>query len=238
MPQIRLSDFILYLPTLLAGARLTILLSLATFCVATVIGLLVALGRLSRFRILRILLTVYVEFIRGTPGLVQIYYIFYVLPFWGLTLNAALAGILGLSLNYGAYLSEVFRGGINSVPPTQKEAAATIGLSYFQTLRFVILPQAFRNVLPPTVNYFLSLFKDTSLLSVITIQELTFSGLLLISTTFNSFVILTEIAIIYFVMCYPIALLSTYLEYRLHRRLRKPGWRVMWRRMTPGLTRA
>jgi len=93
MPQIRLSDFILYLPTLLAGARLTILLSLGTFCVATVIGLLVALGRLSRFRILRILLTVYVEFIRGTPGLVQIYYIFYVLPFWGLTLNAALAGI-------------------------------------------------------------------------------------------------------------------------------------------------
>jgi len=161
-----------------------------------------------------------------------------VLPFWGLTLNAALAGILGLSLNYGAYLSEVFRGGIRSVPPTQKEAAATIGLSYFQTLRFVILPQAFRNVLPPTVNYFLSLFKDTSLLSVITIQELTFSGLLLISTTFNSFVILTEIAIIYFVMCYPIALLSTYLEYRLHRRLRKPGWRAMWRRMTPSLTRA
>src|SRR5579872_5068883 len=133
MPQIRLSDFILYLPTLLAGARLTILLSLATFCVATVIALLVALGRLSRFRILRILLTGYVEFIRGTPGLVQIYYIFYVLPFWGLTLNAALAGILGLSLNYGAYLSEVFRSGIRSVPPTQKEAATTIGLSHIQT---------------------------------------------------------------------------------------------------------
>jgi His/Glu/Gln/Arg/opine family amino acid ABC transporter permease subunit len=238
VPQVRLSDFILYLPTLLAGARLTILLSLVTFCVAIVIALLVALGRLSRYRILRIVLTVYVEFIRGTPGLVQIYYIFYVLPFWGLTLNAALAGILGLSLNYGAYLSEVFRGGIRSVPPTQREAATTIGLSYFQTLRFVILPQAFRNVLPPTVNYFLSLFKDTSLLSVITIQELTFSGLLLISTTFNSFVILTEIAIIYFLMCYPIALLSTYLEYRLHRRSRKPGWRVMWRRMMPGLTRA
>ncbi len=238
MPQIRISDFFLYLPTLLAGAKLTILLSLATFFVAIVIALLVALGRLSRFRFLRILLTSYVEFIRGTPGLVQIYYIFYVLPFWGLTLNAALAGILGLSLNYGAYLSEVFRGGIKSVPPTQREAGTTIGLSYFQTLRFVILPQAFRNVLPPTVNYFLSLFKDTSLLSVITIQELTFSGMLLISTTFNSFVILTEIAIIYFLMCYPIALLSTYLEHRLHKRSRQPGWRVTWRRMMPGLTRA
>ena len=89
------------------------------------------------------------------------------------------AGILGLSLNYGAYLSEVFRGGIQSVPPTQREAATTIGLSYAQTLRFVILPQAFRTVLPPTANYFLSLFKDTSLLSVITIKELMFSGLLL-----------------------------------------------------------
>jgi polar amino acid transport system permease protein len=234
----KLSDFLLYLPTLLAGARLTILLSLATFCLAIVIALLVALGRLSRFRLLRAVLTAYVEFIRGTPGLVQIYYIFYVLPVWGLTLDAAMAGVIGLGLNYGAYLSEVFRSGIRSVPLTQREAATTIGLGYFQTLRFVILPQAFRNVLPPTVNYFLSLFKDTSLLSVITLQELTFSGMLLISTTFNSFVILTEIAIIYFIMCYPIALLATYLEYRLHRRSRRPGWRMMWLRMMPGLTRA
>jgi polar amino acid transport system permease protein len=235
--RVDLNDFLLYLPTLLQGARLTILLSLATFCLALVIALLVALGRLSRFRLVRALLTVYVEFIRGTPGLVQIYYIFYVLPVWGLTLDAALAGIIGLGLNYGAYLSEVFRSGINSVPQTQREAATTIGLSYLQTLRFVILPQAFRNVLPPTANYFLSLFKDTSLLSVITLQELTFSGLLLISTTFNSFVILTEIAIIYFVMCYPIALLSSYLEYRLHRRSRRFRPKAIWARMLPSLTR-
>lgn len=236
MPEVKLSDFLLYLPTLLVGARLTILLSLATFVVAVVIALLVALGRLSRFRPLRIVLTAYVEFIRGTPGLVQIYYIFYVLPFWGLTLDAAIAGIAGLGLNYGAYLSEVFRGGIKSVPPTQREAATTIGLTYIQTLRFVILPQALRNVLPATVNYFLSLFKDTSLLSIITIRELTFSGLLLISTTFNSFVILTEIAIIYFVMCYPIALLATYLENRLHGRRRGAGRKSLWRRLMPGLT--
>ena len=238
--HVSLNDFLLYLPTLLAGARLTIVLSLATFVLATIIALLVALGRLSRFRLLRIVLTAYVEFVRGTPALVQIYYIFYVLPVWGLTLNAAMAGIIGLGLNYGAYLSEVFRGGIRSVPPTQREAATTIGLSYFQALRFVILPQAFRNVLPPTVNYFLSLFKDTSLLSVITLQELTFSGLLLISTTFNSFVVLTEIAIIYFVMCYPIAMLSIYLEYRLHSRTRAPrvGLGAIWKRMMPGVTRA
>ncbi len=133
--------------------------------------------------------------------------------------------------------SEVFRGGIQSVPPTQREAATTIGLSYAQKLRFVILPQAFRTVLPPTANYFLSLFKDTSLLSVITIKELMFSGLLLESTTFNAFVIFTEIAIIYFVMCYPIAVLAGYLEYRM-RRGRRVRWGLTLRRILPALTHA
>ncbi len=237
MPHVEFRDFVLYLPTLLNGAKLTVLLSLIIFGVSIVLALLVALGRLSRFPLLRIPLAAYVEFTRGTPGLVQIYYIFYVLPFWGVTLDAVAAGILGLSLNYGAYLSEVFRGGIQSVPPTQREAATTIGLSYAQTLRFVILPQAFRTVLPPTANYFLSLFKDTSLLSVITIKELMFSGLLLESTTFNAFVIFTEIAIIYFVMCYPIAVLAGYLEYRM-RRGRRVRWGGALRRILPAVTHA
>lgn len=236
MPRIKFSDFLLYLPTLLTGAKLTVLLSLATFAVSVVLALLVALGRLSRFRPLRIPLIAYVEFIRGTPGLVQIYYIFYVLPFWGVTLSAVVAGVVGLSLNYGAYLSEVFRSGIQAVPPTQREAATTIGLSYWQSLRFVILPQAFRTVLPPTANYFLSLFKDTSLLSVITIKELMFSGLLLESTTFNAFVIFTEIALIYFVMCYPIALLAGYLESRMRRR-RRGTWARALRGILPTITR-
>jgi len=240
MPTLSLDDFVLFLPPLLKGAKLTILLTLAIFVIATALGLLVALGRLSRRRWVRGPLSAYVEFIRCTPGLVQIYYIFYVLPFYGLTLDAIPAGIAGLALNYAAYMSEVFRSGIQAVPATQREAATTIGLTYFQTLRFVVLPQAIRTVLPPIVNYLLMLFKDTSLLSVITIQELLFSGLLLASTTFKHHVILTEVAIIYFVICYPVSLLSTYLENRLKKK-RGPllgSWSEVLRRMLPGLTRA
>ncbi|MBX6322717.1 MAG: amino acid ABC transporter permease [Rhodospirillaceae bacterium] len=240
MPAVSLEDFLIFLPALLQGAKLTVLLTVAIFAVSTVAGLLVALGRLSPYRWLRLPLAAYVEFIRATPGLVQIYYIFYVLPFFGLTLDAILAGIVGLSINYAAYLSEVFRSGIQSVPPTQREAAVTIGLSYAQTMRFVVLPQALRIVLPPTVNYLLGLFKDTSLLSVITIQELMFTGLLIASTTFKHFVILTEIALIYFVICYPVALLATALERNLKRRRRQGGrtWLAALRASLPGLTRA
>jgi polar amino acid transport system permease protein len=240
MPAFPIEDFIAFLPALLKGAQLTVLLTFAIFVLAVVLGLLVALGRLSHYRLVRMPLTVYVEFIRSTPGLVQIYYIFYVLPFFGFTLDAIPAGIAGLSLNYAAYLSEVFRSGIQSVPVTQREAATTIGLSKFQALRFVILPQAVRAVLPPIVNYLLMLFKDTSLLSVITIQELLFSGLLLAATTFKHHIILTEIAIIYFVICYPFALLATYLENRLKSR-RKPllrSWNDAIRRVVPSVTRA
>lgn len=237
MPHVTLQDFITYLPELLRGAKLTILLTLAIFAISLVMGLLVALGRMSPYRVIRVPLTIYVEFIRSTPGLVQIYYIFYVFPFWGLTLEAVTAGILGLSLNYAAYLSEVFRSGIQSVAPTQREAATTIGLSYLQTLRFVILPQALRVVMPPLVNYLLALFKDTSLLSAITIQELLFSGLLIASTTYNHFVIFTEIAIIYFFICYPVALLASYLEGTMKRR-RRVRWRGALKQIIPSLSRA
>lgn len=237
MPQVTLQDFVIYLPELLRGAKLTVLLTLAVFAISVVLGLLVALGRMSPYRVIRIPLTVYVEFIRSTPGLVQIYYIFYVFPFWGLTLEAITAGVVGLSLNYAAYLSEVFRSGIQSVAPTQREAATTIGLNYLQTLRFVILPQAMRVVMPPLVNYLLSLFKDTSLLSVITIQELVFSGLLITSTHFNHFVIFTEIAVIYFLICYPVALLASWLESAMKRR-RRIGWRGALKLTIPSLSRA
>lgn len=237
MPDVTLQDFLTYLPQLLQGAKLTVLLTLAIFAISIVMGLLVALGRLSPYRVIRIPLSIYVEFIRSTPGLVQIYYIFYVFPFWGLTLEAITAGILGLSLNYAAYLSEVFRSGIQSIAHTQREAATTIGLNYLQAMRFVILPQALRVVMPPLVNYLLALFKDTSLLSAITIQELLFAGLLIASTTYNHFVIFTEIAIIYFCICYPVALFATYLESSMKRR-RKPAWGRALRNLIPSLTRS
>jgi polar amino acid transport system permease protein len=215
MPVIHWSGVVEFLPELLGGARWTIALTLVIMSVSMVAALLVALARLSRFAILRIPMAAYVEFTRSTPALVQLYYIFYVLPFFGVTLPAVIAGIVGMSINYTAYLSEVYRAAITAVPRTQVEAAESLGLSYWQSRRLVILPQAARVALPPTVNYLLGLFKDTSLLSLITIKELMFAGILLGATTFKYFTILTEVAIIYFIICYPVALFSTWLERKM-----------------------
>jgi polar amino acid transport system permease protein len=215
MPRIRWSDVMAFLPDLLRGARYTVTLTFVVMAISVVAALLVALARMSRYRIVRLPMIAYVEFIRGTPGLMQLYYIFYVFPFLGVTLPALAAGIIGLSINYTAYLSEVYRAGISSIPKAQTEAAESLGLSYWQTTRLVILPQAARVVLPPSVNYLLSLFKDTSLLSLITIQELMFTGILLGATTYKYFTIFTEVAILYFIICYPWALLATWVERKM-----------------------
>ena len=215
MPTIQLSDVIAFLPDLLMGARYTITLTFVIMGISIVAAILVALARMSRFRPLRAVLTAYVEFIRGTPGLMQLYYIFYVFPFLGITLPAIAAGILALSINYTAYLSEVYRAGIGSVDKTQMEAAQSLGLNYWQSMRFVILPVAARVALPPTANYMLSLFKETSLLSVITIKELMFTGILLGAETYKYFAIFTEVAVIYFIICYPWAVLASWLERKM-----------------------
>ncbi len=214
-PVIRWVDLMEFLPTLLKGAKYTIILTFVIMTISIIAAVFVALARISRFRILRVPMIAYVEFIRGTPALMQLYYIFYVFPFLGVTLPAIAAGIIGMSINYTAYLSEVYRAGINSVPKTQTEAAESLGLSYWQTMRLVILPQAARVSLPPTVNYLLGLFKDTSLLSVITIQELMFSGILLGATTYKYLTIFTEVAVLYFIICYPWALLATWVERKM-----------------------
>ncbi len=215
VPVIRWVDVVAFLPPLLKGARYTIVLTFVIMAISIVAAVFVALARISRFRILRVPMIAYVEFIRGTPALMQLYYIFYVFPFFGLTLPAIVAGIIGMSINYTAYLSEVYRAGINSVPKTQTEAAECLGLSYWQSMRLVILPQAARVVLPPTVNYLLGLFKDTSLLSLITIQELMFTGILLGATTYKYLTIFTEVAVLYFIICYPWALLATWVERKM-----------------------
>ena len=215
MPVIRLADLIEFLPDLLRGAEYTIGLTLIVMAISMVAALLVALARMSRYPFLRVPMVAYVEFIRGTPCLMQLYYIFYVFPFFGITMPALVAGIIGMSINYTAYLSEVYRAGIASVPKTQMEAAESLGMSYWQCMRLVVLPQAARVVLPPTVNYLLGLFKDTSLLSLITIKEMMFSGMLLAATTYKYFTIFTEVAVLYFIICYPVALLATWVERKM-----------------------
>jgi polar amino acid transport system permease protein len=215
MPAIRWTDIVSFLPELLKGARWTVFLTFAIISISVTAAVFVALARMSRFPFLRIPALAYVEFIRGTPALMQLYYIFYVLPFFGLTLPAIIAGVVGLSINYTAYLSEVYRAAIMSIPKVQVEAAESLGMTYWQCTRLVVLPQAGRVALPPTVNYLLGLFKDTSLLSVITIKELMFTGLIIGSLTFKYLTVFTEVALIYFIICYPWALLASWLERKL-----------------------
>lgn len=210
-------DLVLWAPDLWTGTKITVSLTFASMAVALVIGLVLALARLSvHRRLLALPATAFVELIRGSPLLLQLFYIFYVFPFFGLRLGKFEAGILGLAINYGAYLSEVFRAGIEAVDKGQWEAAGALGLSRRLTLRLVILPQAIRMVIPPIGNYFISLFKDTALVSTISIPELIFTGQLLAADTFKYLQVYSFIFVIYLIISYPASRGVVWLERRLH----------------------
>ncbi len=210
-----LADMITFLPPLLKGAYLTIAVSLLSFALATVIGLLVGLARISRLLPLRILATPYVQFIRGTPLLLQLFTIYYVLPYGGIILSPFVSAVFGLTLNYSAYMAEVFRGGILAIPKGQWEAGLSIGMSRRLLLRRIILPQALRIVVPAIGNFFVSIFKDSALVSVITMRDLMFSGEILAAATFKHFEIFAMVAVIYFLISYPTAKFVEYIEQRL-----------------------
>ena len=203
---------------LLRAAGMTVFLSLTSFPLAMLIGLLVALGRVYGPRWLTIPLGIYIEFLRGTPLLLQLYFVFYLLPGvvpW-LTLSPLQAGILGLAINYSAYEAENYRAGLLAVPRGQMEAALALGMSPFTAIRTVIVPQAVRMVIPPVTNDFIALFKDTSVCSVILITELTRKYNELYN--FNRDYI-AELAFItagmYLTMSYPMAILARWLENRV-----------------------
>lgn len=206
-------------PELWAGLTLTIGMTFGGMAIALVLGLVLALGRISTRRWLRLPVTAFVELIRGSPLLLQLFYIYYVLPAFGLKLTPIMAGLLGLGINYGAYLSEVFRGGIAAVSHGQREAAESLGMSPRQTLRFVILPQAWRIVIPPTGNYFVSLFKDTALVSTISIAELMFQGQLIASDTFRYMRIYSIVFVIYVAISIPASMGVRWLERHFNRPL-------------------
>jgi His/Glu/Gln/Arg/opine family amino acid ABC transporter permease subunit len=219
-----LSDMITFLPPLLQGAELTITVSLLSFALATVAGLLVGIARISRYWPLRALATPYVQFIRGTPLLLQLFFIYYVLPYAGLVLSPFLSGVIGLTLNYSAYMAEVFRGGILAIPKGQWEAGFSTGMSRRLLLRRIILPQAMRIVIPAIGNFFVSIFKDSALVSVITMRDLMFSGQILAAATFKHFEIFAMVAVIYFLISYPTAKFVEYIEARLDlQRARTPA---------------
>ena len=156
---------------------------------------------------IRTAIGIYVEVIRATPLLLQLVYIYYVLPSIGINLNPIVAAIVGLTLNYTAYMSEVYRSGIMAVPKNQWEAAATLGMTRARAFRRIILPQAIRIVTPALGNYFISLFKDTALASVVTVQELTFTGQIISARSYQYFTLYTLTALLYFAVSFPSALL-------------------------------
>lgn len=158
---------------LLQGAVLTLGISVSAFVLAIVVGLIVVAGRLSRVAVLRWIATVYVEVVRNTPVLLQIFIIFYGLPSMGFRLSAITAGTLGLGLNVGAYLGEIFRAGVSAVPKGQREAASALAISPWQTVVWVITPVAARAVFPALSNMFIATILGSSLLSVIAVPELT-----------------------------------------------------------------
>jgi polar amino acid transport system permease protein len=204
-----------WLPAMWQGAITTIWISFGSLVLALIVGLLVSLFRLSHSQIIRQLAIFYVDLIRGTPALIQILAIYFGLPFFGILLPAFLAGILALGLNSGAYISEMVRGAIESIDPGQMEAARDLGMSYNQAMRRVIIPQIFQIVIPPITGEYNSLVKGSSLLSIISIAELTRVGQRMLGVSFRPVESWLPIAIIYFVINLTITRMTASLERRL-----------------------
>ena len=204
-----------YLPLLLRGAVTTVEISVLAMALAVIVGLVVVLFRLYGVAPVRWVSRAYVEIMRGTPLLIQLFLIYYGLPQIGIRLNAFCAAILGLGLNYAASEAENYRAGIEAIPRGQTEAAMALGMSRIQMLRHVILPQAFRMVIPPVTNDFIAMFKDSSIVSVITMVELTKVYGMLAMSTYDFIGLGLMTAGIYFALSYPASLFAGWLERRL-----------------------
>jgi len=199
-------------PAVLEGLKITVELTFIGIAISRGLGIFGGLGRLSKNRLLSTVVGFYVDFMRATPLLLQLIYIYFVLPTVGIRLDPFVAAVLGLSLNYSAYLSEVYRSGIQAIPRGQLDAAAALGMRPSLTMSRIVLPQAIRIVIPTLGNYFVALFKDTSLASFLTLQELLFSGQIIISRTYDYFTIYTMVLFMYFLVGYPSLILVRYLE--------------------------
>jgi polar amino acid transport system permease protein len=197
---------------LISGVKMTIALTVVSYTLALILGLLAGLGRVSKSPILYTLGTLYVEIIRGIPLLVLLLYIGYVVAPPMHISNLFTRGVLGLGIGYGAYLAEVFRAGIESIGKGQMEAARSLGMSYTQAMRYVILPQAFRTILPPLGNNLVAMLKDTSLVSVLSIRDLTYLGRLNVSRTFRTFATWNMVALMYLIMTIGLSLLVRWTE--------------------------
>ncbi|KIL39137.1 hypothetical protein SD70_22175 [Gordoniibacillus kamchatkensis] len=201
------------LPTLLKGLSYTVLIALASLVLATIIGLFAGLMRISGNVILRSVAAAYINLIRGTPLLIQILFIYFGLPtVFHVNFSPLAAGIFAVSINIGAYLAEVFRAGIESIDRGQMEAGRSLGFSYAVAMRLIILPQAVRRMTPAFINQFIIGIKDTSMLSVIGVAELTMEGQSIYAMNFKSFEILTLVGLMYFIINYALTVASRWVE--------------------------
>ncbi|MGJ9459691.1 amino acid ABC transporter permease [Oceanobacillus sp. CF4.6] len=207
------------LPFLLKAALITIFLAVVSMAIGLVIGLITALARVSKNKLFYNMATFYVSLIRGTPVLVQIYLVYFGLPQIGITLGAMTSGIIALSINTGAYLSESFRAAILSVDKGQTEAAHSIGMTNWQSMRRIIIPQSVRTAIPTVGNTYIGLLKETSLVSVITVTELLYQTTLIIAKTFQPLTLYAAAAVIYWLICTGFNVLLTWLERRSSRHL-------------------
>jgi len=204
------------MPALLLGTRLTVELAIIAVAIGLVIGSFAGIGRVGGNRIVRIITGIYVDFIRGTPLLVQLFLVYFGLPsLIGRPIPPFLAAIAAMGINSGAYIAEIVRAGIQSIDRGQIEAARSLGLTYSQSMRYIIFPQAFRRIIPPLGNEFIAMLKDSSLVSVIALEELLRKGQVVITRTFRPFEVYMVVALIYLTMTLAISRLVAWSEKRL-----------------------
>lgn len=208
------NDAIEFVPILLEGAKLTVLVTLGSLFCSTVLGVVWALMRVSKISALVWFSTTMINLLRGIPIIVLLFYIYFVMPDFGLSLSALHAAIIGLGIAYSAYQAENFRAGIEAVDRGQVEAAMAMGMSWSLSMRRVVLPQAVRIILPPYGNTMIMMLKDSSQASTITVAELALQGKLIAASNFKNSTVFTLVAIMYLLMCIPLIILVKHLEKR------------------------
>ncbi len=207
--------YIRWLPFLLAGVKYTVGVAFCAAVIGVVLGLILALIRLAEIPIVSSSVWLFVEYVRGVPALVVLFFFYYALPHAGVRLDAFWAASLGLALNEAVFAAEIFRAGIQSLPRGQLDAGASIGLSRWDLYRFVVLPQAVAWMIPPLTNDMVGLIKNSSLASTITVEELSLRATAVVSATFRPFEVYAAVATIYVVLTLATSALSHQLERRM-----------------------
>ena len=204
------------LPSLLSGLQVTVIMAVASIFFAFLLGVVLGLFSISNLRVLRSFSTVYVYVVRGVPLMILALFLYFgVGAVLGIRFNPLVAAIIALTINASAYMAEIFRGGIQAIDIGQTEAARSLGLGYLTTMRKVILPQAIKIMIPAFLNQFITTLKDTSILSVISVRELTLNGQIIIARNYLPFEVYSYVAIMYLVIITGLSLLSQKLERRL-----------------------